>query len=608
MKAYQEQYKYLQQNIHTFEKVAHETHVDESTYPLTVYKDPNTGETWLYKQAGKKGSQAEALAYQIGQLINPGDRVAVFAGDLASRIRQESGTFQKYIPQDFIASYKYSPQMGDPKVMHQQLIREQVVDQFLGNWDTHQKNFLEAKNGRLIFIDKGQSFKFYKNGTYGNDLSASYWGYQGSAKAGTVYERLEQLLHGNYSRDTQLFSIGADKTLDVREEVAPVLSNIQKLFSTKKNVELIEKMVQSTITDGPNTVTIFNGLKERALKVNEKFDALYAGITGDPSYKVSANVSPGKKIRAKKPVSGPPTMSDAIRDMVEKIFPDVSIEHKRVFASAYERYAERPVELLSQSSFFKQHHPQIAECLNTWEGSSSAADSIFLKAMASKLEGLGDILLNSRRFGEQPSGWRGLEHWYNNYVKAPSSTGFWPEELEAAERLYIEARAYVQAYVRKAYPDGMPTLYRGARIKSVRDLLVDPDASFPVEVREQTIASFSRNKRKADTFGTGGEEWEGYVYNIKNLPYEDVTFTDKQLPGGYANEQEIMVRSKKGRKITREQLSIIKNEMVRRMLLCSNEEWQEYLQKKQTPLSASVLDLSRRLLKSYVSSYIKGKG
>ena len=593
---YQEQYKYLQRNIHTFEKVTHEIRVEESTYSLTGYKDPNTGETWLYKQAGRRGSQAEALAYQLGQLINPGDRVPVFAGDLATRIRQETGTFQKYIPQDRIESYSLSLGTNDSKVKYQQLVKEQVVDQFLGNWDAHKKNFFVGKDGRVIFIDKGQSFKYYHN-----DYTDSYWSFQAHGKIGSVYERMEALLHRGYDSSSKLFR-NTPEPLDVREEIAPVLANVKKLFATQKNKELVAKMINNTISDTTTGTAIFNGMEKRSQQILDRFDSLYKELTGDSTYKVSEKVSGVKKPKTKIVPASP--MSAAIAEMVEKIFPDVAVEYKRVFASAYERYAEKPLELLAQNSYFREHNKLMAECLDSWEGSSSANNSVLLKALASKLEGAGDILLNSRR-GEQPQGWRGLSHFYRNYIR---SGGYrWPEDLAEVEKMYIEARAYAQAYVRKAYPDGMPVLYRGARLKAIRDLLVDPDTPFPVEVREQTIASFSRNKRKADTFGTSGEQREGYVYNVKKLAYEDVVFTDKQLPGGYANEQEILVRSVKGRKITKEQLSIVKNEMIRRMLQCSNEEWQDYLRKKQTPLSASVLDLSRHLLKSYVTSFTKGK-
>lgn len=596
IKAYQDQYKYLQNNVHTFERVTRETHVDESTYSLTVYKDPNTGETWLYKQEGKKASQAEALAYQIGQLINPGDRVPVFSGDLAQRIGHYSGTFQRYIPKELVGAYKLEMSGSLTSTQYQQLMKEEVVDQFLGNWDTHKKNFLLGKDGRVIFIDKGQSFKFYPD-----DLSDSYWGYRSSAKTGTVYSELEYKLGSKYSSLSGHFNVG-DTSFDPKDTLAPVLSNIDKLFSTGVTKNLVTKMIKDTVIDSQYASSIINGLKERASVVNSKMDSLYQSITGDSEFRVSEKAS-GKVRRIRE--KSLPVMSAIITEMIAKIFPDVSNEYKGIFSSAYEKYSGWSKEKLSDSAYFASEHKEISKCLGSWEGSSSSPEAILLKGLASKLEGLGDILLNSRQ-GEQPYRWTGVADWYKNEVR-PNHSWF-PDTIEEMEKKYIAARAHTQAYLRKAYPNGVPILYRGAKLSEVRNLLVDPSTIYPVEVREQTLASFSRSKEQADRFGTNDRQREGYTYNIKRIPYEDVAFTDAQLTGSYQHEQELIIRSKKGRKITKEQLSIIKNEMVRRMLLCSNEEWQEYLQKKQTPLSASVLDLSRRLLKSYVSSYIKGKG
>ncbi|MDP7080484.1 MAG: hypothetical protein QF415_11380 [Candidatus Undinarchaeales archaeon] len=50
------------------------------------------------------------------------------------------------------------------------LVRNQVFDWFIGNFDTHHKNFLVGRDGQYHAIDKGQAFRFYGK----DELSHTY--------------------------------------------------------------------------------------------------------------------------------------------------------------------------------------------------------------------------------------------------------------------------------------------------------------------------------------------------------------------------------------------------------------------------------------------------
>ena len=51
------------------------------------------------------------------------------------------------------------------------LVRNQVFDWFIGNFDTHHKNFLVGRDGQYHAIDKGQAFRFYGK----DELSHDYY-------------------------------------------------------------------------------------------------------------------------------------------------------------------------------------------------------------------------------------------------------------------------------------------------------------------------------------------------------------------------------------------------------------------------------------------------
>lgn len=134
-----------------------------------LYKDKD-GNQYLFKPAEQKygtgvvepfRAHVQEAASKLGRMLhdNPLDVVEVKAITLGGKV----GTLQKLLPikgdLDAVTGMgkNVSKLSGDQL---KQLQREHVVDWLLGNYDGHSGNFIEMRNGRLLGIDKEQSFRF----------------------------------------------------------------------------------------------------------------------------------------------------------------------------------------------------------------------------------------------------------------------------------------------------------------------------------------------------------------------------------------------------------------------------------------------------------------
>ena len=545
--SWSEEYKKLQERVSTFIEVA--SPIESGTYPLTVYKDPATGEEWLFKACGERSAQSEALAYKIGQMINPGSRVPVYSGDLPSRLGHASGSLQKLIPKDQIAQFSINVNtLTKPQL--EQLMKEEAVDTLLGNWDAHKKNFLILTDGRLVSLDKGQSFKYYLQSDEAKGIDyGSYY------KSSTVYSELNKRLRNSFS-DTGSLPFNIDHV----ELLKPIVHNIASL-KTPASAKLMKEVITSSLSSHDTISTAF---KKRVSGFGERFSWLYGTITNDSGFAFPpAQTGATTRAAARKPIASSPLLD--VRQIANTILGDKETPLHKVFIDAYNDYSKLPASALSNKDKFDNRFPYISVLLDKWSSSSSSAGAILLKAVASKLEGLGSILLNSRRFGEQPEGWSSV----SDYWEAQKGRLFGQStsrSLSMIEQEYVKARAFGQVYLKSKYPKGsVPVLYRGARVGAVRDILLDPTTPFPVNIREQVLASFSTRAGKATRFGTIHGSTRGYDYHIKKTPITDVAFHDTHMRP--MEEYELIIRSKEGRLVNRNQIDLVKAERVLHHLL-----------------------------------------
>lgn len=135
------------------------------TGEMHLYRN-GAGQEWLFKPAQTKSGSPEAFrayvqeaGYKVQYIVDPDTAVPVGVGELGGKF----GAFQKRITTIGSATdYKAWQHSGGPLPdgSAQQFQREHVTDWLLGNYDSHGGNFVTDSAGRLVGIDKEQSFKY----------------------------------------------------------------------------------------------------------------------------------------------------------------------------------------------------------------------------------------------------------------------------------------------------------------------------------------------------------------------------------------------------------------------------------------------------------------
>jgi hypothetical protein len=137
------------------------------------------GDEWLFKPAQSKSGNPEAFrayvqeaGYKVQGIVDPETAVPVGTGELGGKF----GAFQKRItPIDDTVDLKHWQYTSDqlPPGTAAQLQREHVTDWLLGNFDSHGGNFVMDDAGRLIGLDKEQSFRYISQ-IGGQQMSYTY--------------------------------------------------------------------------------------------------------------------------------------------------------------------------------------------------------------------------------------------------------------------------------------------------------------------------------------------------------------------------------------------------------------------------------------------------
>jgi hypothetical protein len=139
----------------------------------------DAGEEWLFKPAQSKSGNPEAFrahvqeaGYKVQGIIDPDTAVPVGIGELDGKF----GAFQKKVVDiDESLDLKHI-QYTDGKLppgIAAQLQREHTTDWLMGNFDSHGGNFVTNNTGKLIGLDKEQSFR-YINEIGGQQMSYTY--------------------------------------------------------------------------------------------------------------------------------------------------------------------------------------------------------------------------------------------------------------------------------------------------------------------------------------------------------------------------------------------------------------------------------------------------
>lgn len=139
------------------------------------------GREWYFKPAEAKYSHAaepfrayvQEAGYKVQGIVDPDTAVEVGVGDLGGKF----GAFQKKISTPSGGIDLEAWQKGAATDLGAditgQIQREHVTDWLLGNFDAHGENFVTDATGRIIGLDKEQSFKYIKDAASGK-MSYTY--------------------------------------------------------------------------------------------------------------------------------------------------------------------------------------------------------------------------------------------------------------------------------------------------------------------------------------------------------------------------------------------------------------------------------------------------
>lgn len=129
--------------------------------------EDGSGTEWLFKPAQSKSGTPEEFrayvqeaGYKVQGIVDPDTAVKGGTGNIGGQF----GAYQQKIDVDpngfdFKAWQQYGTK-GLTADQVQQIQREHVTDWLLGNYDSHGGNFVTDTSGRLIGVDKEQSFRY----------------------------------------------------------------------------------------------------------------------------------------------------------------------------------------------------------------------------------------------------------------------------------------------------------------------------------------------------------------------------------------------------------------------------------------------------------------
>ena len=138
------------------------------------------GNEWYFKPAQQKYSgtpepfraYVQEAGYKVQGIVDPDSAVQVGVGDLNGKF----GAFQKKVDTAGgidLEAWQTGAATDLGADITGQIQREHVTDWLLGNFDAHGENFVTDASGRIIGLDKEQSFRYIKDAASGK-MSYTY--------------------------------------------------------------------------------------------------------------------------------------------------------------------------------------------------------------------------------------------------------------------------------------------------------------------------------------------------------------------------------------------------------------------------------------------------
>lgn len=239
------------------------------TGEMYACEDAN-GEEWLFKPAQSKNGVPEPFrayvqeaGYKVQGIVDPDTAVEVGTGDIGGKF----GAFQKKVSVDPAGfDYKGWQQYGTQGLTAdqvQQIQREHVTDWLMGNFDSHGGNFVTDTSGRLIGVDKEQSFRYIKDAASGKMTYA----YHPNSKYGET-EPLYNTLFRKYANN--------ELDLDPQDTLA-YIKRVEAI-PDKEYREIFRRYAESLHGKGQQAEDLLDAIVERKQTLRETYRTFYTDL------------------------------------------------------------------------------------------------------------------------------------------------------------------------------------------------------------------------------------------------------------------------------------------------------------------------------------------
>ena len=241
-----------------------------NTGKMESWIDAN-GQEWYFKPAQSKGgtpaeyrAHIQEAGYKVQHIVDPDSAVEVGTGDLGGKF----GAFQKKIDTpaggiDFEAWQK-GPATDLGADVTAQIQREHVTDWLLGNFDAHGENFVMDASGRVIGLDKEQSFRYISDAASGK-MSYTYH------PNGKLYGETEPLYNTMYRR----FAKG-EIDLDLQDTLT-YIKRVESIPDAEYR-EIFRDYAESRLGKGQAAEDLLDAIVERKQTLRETYRTFYSEL------------------------------------------------------------------------------------------------------------------------------------------------------------------------------------------------------------------------------------------------------------------------------------------------------------------------------------------
>lgn len=242
--------------------------------------EDGTGAEWLFKPAQSKSGTPEKFrayvqeaGYKVQSIVDPDTAVKVGTGNIGGQF----GAYQQKIDVDpngfdFKAWQQYGTK-GLAADQVQQIQREHVTDWLLGNYDSHGGNFVTDTSGRLIGVDKEQSFRYIAD----KASEKMTYAYHPNSKYGET-EPLYNTVFRKYAKNE----------LDLNPQDTLAYIKRVEAIPDKEYREIFRGYAESLKGKGKDAEQLLDAIVERKQNIRETYRAFYTDLLTERTGKKQA--------------------------------------------------------------------------------------------------------------------------------------------------------------------------------------------------------------------------------------------------------------------------------------------------------------------------------